>query len=619
MKRSLLFVSLLLSATTLMAQAPQSATPKAPAKTTSTAAKATTTPAKQTSTTTKASANVEVKFNVDRQLYYLYDVDKKQTVKVLPYDKVYKFSEGLALVETKEGAGFINQSGKEIVSPNGKYDWAADFSQGLACVGTNDAEGNPVTAGFINKTGTLAIPMTFQHANSFREGLAPVKKNGKWGYINTSGTMVIPATYEDAKRFAYGMAAVSKMVSMVDEEEGDEEAYNYPRYGYITKTGKQLIPFIYEEAGDFRNTGVDSYTAIVESEYLPCLIDEKGEITNTLYGMPENTTISQLEWTDIDGYDLHVVMTGALSAKYYGVYSCFANLFLIIPGYAPAQLMREPNSEQQFYLYKENGKLGLVKSFSASLEPAFDHIQFENRIILAFSELKQENQKLVSAKISLFDLTLKPLSTHIYESIKAFSEDLAWVKREGKVGFINPKGVEVIAPAYDNATPFSNGFATVQKGNKVGVINKKADVVIPFDYDDIGPFSNGVAYFKQDSLYGLIDTTGKKRLDATYEGLGNVSEGLVAFLKDNKLGFINTKGDVVIQPTFDFADSFSEGLAMVAMDQRVGFIDKLGTIVIPCKYDNAESFKDGCALVVESGNFILIDKKGSVIKTYPKK
>ncbi|MEO4052439.1 WG repeat-containing protein [Solibacillus sp. CAU 1738] len=71
--------------------------------------------------------------------------------------------------------GFINTSGKEIVSP--KYTSAKDFSEGLAVVELNGKYG------FINTNGKEVIKPKYEDALSFSEGLAAVKINGKWGYI----------------------------------------------------------------------------------------------------------------------------------------------------------------------------------------------------------------------------------------------------------------------------------------------------------------------------------------------------------------------------------------------------------------------------------------------------
>ncbi|MDD1428759.1 WG repeat-containing protein [Dolichospermum sp. ST_sed9] len=42
----------------------------------------------------------------------------------------------------------------------------------------------------------------------FSEGLAAVNKVGKWGYINTSGKVVIPYQFDDVDSFQEGLANV---------------------------------------------------------------------------------------------------------------------------------------------------------------------------------------------------------------------------------------------------------------------------------------------------------------------------------------------------------------------------------------------------------------------------
>ena len=79
--------------------------------------------------------------------------------------------------------------------------------------------------GFIDKTGTLVIPMQYDVVNGFSEGLAKVKINGKCGFINITGNVVIPLTFTDAASFESGIAWVK-----------DETNRTF----YIDKTGKEV-------------------------------------------------------------------------------------------------------------------------------------------------------------------------------------------------------------------------------------------------------------------------------------------------------------------------------------------------------------------------------------------
>jgi hypothetical protein len=48
--------------------------------------------------------------------------------------------------------------------------------------------------------GRMIIPATFQYATHFREGLALVKQNGKWGYIDSTGVWIVPPKFDQAER-----------------------------------------------------------------------------------------------------------------------------------------------------------------------------------------------------------------------------------------------------------------------------------------------------------------------------------------------------------------------------------------------------------------------------------
>jgi hypothetical protein len=70
----------------------------------------------------------------------------------------------------------------------------AAFINGLCVVYKDKTEG--ALGGFINKKGDLIIPLMYEYVTSFSEGLAAVKKDGKWGFIDGNNKVVIPFIYE---------------------------------------------------------------------------------------------------------------------------------------------------------------------------------------------------------------------------------------------------------------------------------------------------------------------------------------------------------------------------------------------------------------------------------------
>lgn len=85
----------------------------------------------------------------------------------------------------------------------------------------------------IEKDNIIQIGKVIQDCEEvypFKEGLALVCQNGKYGFISKKGEMVIPCQYEDALFFSDGIAIVC--------QEG--------QYGAINKIGEMIIPFQYD-------------------------------------------------------------------------------------------------------------------------------------------------------------------------------------------------------------------------------------------------------------------------------------------------------------------------------------------------------------------------------------
>src|SRR5690606_26965947 len=70
-----------------------------------------------------------------------------------------------------------------------------------------------------------------------------------------------------------------------------------------------------------------------------------------------------------------------------------------------------------------------------------------------------------------------------YDSYFYFSEGLSSAEIDGKFGYIDDQGNEVIPVIYDMATSFEDGMAMVQKNGKFGFIDKQGNEIIPIVYE----------------------------------------------------------------------------------------------------------------------------------------
>ena len=136
------------------------------------------------------------------------------------------FTNGRMKVQTESGTwGFIDENGKVLGNTNWKS--VSGFSDGMAVVqnadgkytfineqgqtiGTNtwDAFANVNANVYVNEYGEMTEEEAAEEGyaygsttSGFSNGLAAVKKDGKWGFINKQNVLVIPCQYAEVKAF----------------------------------------------------------------------------------------------------------------------------------------------------------------------------------------------------------------------------------------------------------------------------------------------------------------------------------------------------------------------------------------------------------------------------------
>ena len=396
----------------------------------------------------------------------------------------------------------------------------------------------------------------YDEISFFREGLAKVKKDGKYGYIDRAGKEVIPCQYDDADRFNIGLAAVSK--------DG--------KYGYIDRMGKEVIPFKYFHARSFFDNGLavvsehdDIYTKVITSGHV-CF-------GHRISGLIDRT-----------GKEI-------VPCKYFYI-GDFIEGLAIVGG--------KGEYGYKYGLIDETGKEIVPCQYDEKLWP------FKEGLAMVTKDLKS----------GYIDRTGKEIVPCQYDYAYSFSEGLARVEKNGKHSYIDKTGKEVIPCQYDYAYSFSEGLARVEKNGKYGYIDKTGKEVIPCQYTMACNFNGDLArVVNKRSIW--IDKTGKKVCD--YIDDFNDGLAIVARLNNDGryiYGYIDKTGKEVIPCQYADADNFSEGLAKVARlsnDGRYiyGYIDKTGKEIVPCKFYNAEKFSNGFALLANM--HYLINKMGKEV------
>jgi hypothetical protein len=210
-----------------------------------------------------------------------------------------------------------------------------------------------------------------------------------------------------------------------------------------------------------------------------------------------------------------------------------------------------------------------------------------------------------------------------------FYEGLAAVKVKSRWGVINACGDFVIEPTLWSWCRFRDGLASMANRNgKHGVIDQKGDFIVQPKYDYVGPFEDGLALIRVGEMerarYGFIDKAGAEVIPPKLHGAERFSEGLAAVRLINLWGYIALSGVFKITPRFDGtgpgkrwpdirAGRFVDGLAPVwSGPDRYAFIDTSGRYAFEGEFDDANSFCEGRAVVRRNKRYGFIDKEGRI-------
>jgi len=612
----------------------------------------------------------KIYYNSKTNKYQLTYLDKIGNVKISTdkYSDGLIFSEGLAGVSSFKYWGFIDKTGKEVISP--RYDYQSSFREGVANVSKNGKYG------LIDKNENIIIPFEFDLMSSVFDGAVSVKKDNKYGFFDTKGKMIIDFIYDDALFFQNGLANVKKDGKWLSiNKKGDVENYfqflyddgyrfmDYDgkkvyedklgnvifrntfsaeyfreglakikqdgKYGFIDRLGNIIIAPIYDSAEEFKN----GLTRIgIGKDYF--YINKKGE--KVIQSDPVLRPDFNLKGINIsqqkdNTYNLKNCETGKIIAKKLNSVSVHDNLIIVTL-----------NNEKQ--LYDFTGKKALPNTYQ-------EIIIKENRVI-------SQNKK----EINIYDINLrldKKINTDadltLYD--EPMSSDAVLIKQNNKIGLINIVNGKMISPRFDSVSflkkaglfigkystenyiidvkkniatlfnfssydEFSKGILKTSKyGKNQGLIDSEGNILLPLEYE-ISFLSNNTTIIKKNNLYGMIDENARILLNPNYQKISN-SDGsymdgndeLILVKSNNKAGFVDRKGNLKIDFQYEDAIPFNNKLAPVKINGKWGYIDKFNTTIIDPIYDEAWPFIDTSQARAKIGNqSIIIDRQGNKIR-----
>ena len=244
------------------------------------------------------------------------------------------FSEGFAGIEIDGYWGFLNQQGQVAIAP--KFDSVYEFAAGLAAVVKQEKWG------YVNKAGNLVMEPELDTKPVFYGGYAAAVRDGKWGYVSPAGSWAVNPRFESALGFFGGLAAV--------KEQG--------KWGFIDSSGTMVIEPQFDGAASF-----DQKLAPVKIGQQWGYINKQGHIVIA----PQ--------------FDRAAVFNGELAAVSIKGRWGFINRqgeLAVQPQYEDVRLWEVPLKEPRHWIYwvRAAGKSGLLAKNGSILQPlVFDEIK----------------------------------------------------------------------------------------------------------------------------------------------------------------------------------------------------------------------------------------------------
>lgn len=325
--------------------------------------------------------------------------------------------------------------------PGGPADAAAPSPQ-LTPV-TTYADGR-ARAGFIDPDGKIVLPLVYEFATYFAEGLASVAVTpDRWGYIDRTGRLAIAPTFEFAGAFHDGRACVA-----LSAAEGAGGARAPERNAVIDATGKVVFETGASAIEDFH----DGLAYVTGRGF----VDRDGK-TVVAREFEEHLPFS-------DGRAAVRIgeRWGFIDAK--GALVIPATLAYVKPfssGYAP--VLAEPYGKWTF----------VDKAGKPAFQPFFQAEPFQEGLAAV---------EAVEGSFGFIDVTGALVIPAKFRKVTGFSEGLAaaWPRGDEQGGFIDRTGAFVFRLDFFESFGFREGVARITSGMKLeGYVNRKGVTIWP--------------------------------------------------------------------------------------------------------------------------------------------
>ncbi|MVT12068.1 SEL1-like repeat protein [Chitinophaga tropicalis] len=206
----------------------------------------------------------------------------------------------------------------------------------------------------------------------------------------------------------------------------------------------------------------------------------------------------------------------------------------------------------------------------------------------------------------LKDISGAVITPPVYKKIYPFpyTSDLAIVIKEGKYGFINREGEEVIPCIFDEAWDFTYAWAEVKHNGHFGIIDTTGEFILPAVYEDGYALTETYIAVKQNGLLQIIDLEGNVQIELpdAVEVAGIPDSGFPYFIatgKDGSNTYYSHLFRKLLSGPVENVDIYKE-YYIISQQGKYGLLDANGEIQVPLSYKGIRIEYQLDGLIVES-------------------
>lgn len=471
--------------------------------------------------------------------------------------------ENRAVIHTYQGYGFADETGK-IVIPM-QYDKAWRFKNGLAKIEKNKRYG------LIDKSGKIIIPPQYNELNYFTDKLLRTRHNNQYELFDTQGN-IISDEYDFIGNIDYGFAKIKQK----------------DKYGLMDKNGKVIIPCQYD----------DILTLTEEPNLIAVKKDNQWGFVDK-----NNSTIIPFVYEQV--WHFHNGFAKIRNNQQYGIIDLTGKI--IIP--TQYQWLSDAN-EQGVMVFKQDNLFGLINKDNQIVREAksekiadFNHIIIQKQTVSINKTVEENSPQEKQADNMEYDFEKIDGKYVISENILANKTVI--ITENNQYGLADATGKIILPVEYNYISVISEDRFKIQKNKQYGIADSQGNIIFPVEYEYIAEFKDGLAYFrKTNGEYGVVDLDGNI-LAPMYSNVSEFKNGLAKVEKDGDKGLVNLQGKLVLPIEYSRLEDFRNGFAIIhksGTQSGYGVIDQKLNFILPPEYYHIGFFEKGFAKISIKGN-----------------